>query len=116
MRVPPLLTALVALPAVAAAAAAQVPQQHAFRLADWYRVTTVGAPEVSPDGKRVAFTVTTVREAENRRRAEVWVASTAGGDPSRYTSPSTESSNPHWSPDGRYLYFSSSRPGVKTST
>jgi len=113
MRVSPLLAALAVVPV---AAAAQGPQQHAFRLADWYRVTTVGGPEVSPDGKRVAFTVTTVREAENRRHNEVWVASTSGGDPTRYTSPSTESSNPHWSGDGRYLYFSSSRPGVKAST
>src|SRR5437868_8596424 len=113
MRVSATLLGLAAIPAVLSG---QAPARHAFRLADWYRVTTVGAPAMSSDGKRVAFTVTTVREAENKRHSEVWVASTRGGEPARYTSPSTESSNPHWSPDGRYLYFTSSRTGVKATT
>jgi dipeptidyl aminopeptidase/acylaminoacyl peptidase len=90
--------------------------KRAFALADWYRVTTVGSPAVSPDGRRVAFTVTTVKEAENKRHTEVWLAATSGGDATRYTSPSTESSSPRWSADGKYLYFSSSRPNVKATT
>ena len=124
MRVAPL--ALAPLAAVAAVASAQQPAapaanaangaKRAFALADWYKVTTVGSPAVSPDGKRVAFTVTTVKEAENRRHTEIWIASTSGGEPTRYTSPSTESSAPRWSPDGAWLWFNSSRPGVKGST
>jgi dipeptidyl aminopeptidase/acylaminoacyl peptidase len=108
------LLAFAALPA--ALGAQSTAARHPFRLADWYRVTTVAAPAVSPDGKRVAFTVTTLREADNKRHSEVWVASTTGGEPARYTSPSTESSNPRWSPDGKYLYFSSTRPGVKATS
>ena len=64
----------------------------------------------------MAFTVTTVREAENKRHSEVWVASTTGGEPQRYTSPGTESSGPRWSPDGAYLFFSSKREGGKGTT
>jgi dipeptidyl aminopeptidase/acylaminoacyl peptidase len=86
---------------------------RAFQLADWYRLSTVSAPAMSPAGDRVAFTVTTVRESENKRHNEIWVVPTAGGEPQRYTSPGTESSNPRWSPDGRYLFFSSTRPGGK---
>jgi dipeptidyl aminopeptidase/acylaminoacyl peptidase len=100
-------------------AAAPVTAQEmgrAFTPADWYRVTTVSSPAMSPDGGRVAFTVTTVRESENERHSEVWVVSTAGGDPVRYTSPGTESSNPRWSPDGKYLFFSSSREGGRGNT
>jgi dipeptidyl aminopeptidase/acylaminoacyl peptidase len=85
-------------------------------LRDWYRVVNVSTPAVSPDGKRVAMTVTTVVEAENRRHNEVWVANTAGGEPQRWTSPSTESSNPRWSPDGKYLFFTSQRTGGRGST
>jgi dipeptidyl aminopeptidase/acylaminoacyl peptidase len=66
---------------------------------------------VSPDGKRVAVTVTRAVEAENRRHSEVWVVPTEGGAPQRWTSPGTESSNPSWSPDGQYLFFTSARPG-----
>ena len=88
---------LVALPAALAA------QQRAMEPNDWHRVSTVGSATIAPDGKRVAFTVTTIAERENRRHSEIWVVPTAGGTPQRWTSPSTESSNPRWSPDGKYL-------------
>jgi dipeptidyl aminopeptidase/acylaminoacyl peptidase len=91
-------------------------QGRAFAPADWYRLTTVSNPAVSPDGKWVAFTVTTLRESENKRHAEVWMIAADGGEPIRMTSPSTESSNPRWSPDGKLLLFSSSRPNSKART
>ena len=85
-------------------------------LADWYRVVNVSSPAVSPDGKRVAITVTKAVEAENKRHNEIWVVNTAGGEPQRWTSPNTESSNPRWSPDGKYLFFTSQRAGGQGST
>ena len=107
-----ILVAIAAAPAVAQQSATQ----RSFQLADWYRLTTLSSPAMSPSGDRVAFTVTTVREAENKRHSEVWVVPTAGGEPQRYTSPSTESSAPRWSPDGRYLFFTSVRAGGKGNT
>lgn len=92
------------------------PSPRAFTPADWYRVTTVSAPAMSPDGRQVAFTVTTVREKENKRHAEVWLVPTAGGEPRRLTSPAFESSGPRWSPDGKLLLFASERPGSKART
>jgi dipeptidyl aminopeptidase/acylaminoacyl peptidase len=115
MRRPRLFVA-VALAAAPAIASAQSAAPRPFAPADWYRLTTVGSPAVSPDGRLVAFTTTTVREAENKRHAEVWVVPSAGGQPVRYTSPGTESTNPRFSPDGKYLFFSSTRPGGKGST
>ena len=56
-------------------------QGRAFTLNDWYRVTTVSSPVIAPDGKQVAFTVTTVVAAENKRHSEVWLAPTSGGAP-----------------------------------
>ena len=85
--------------------------QRAMQPNDWHRVTTLSQPAMSPDGRKVAFTVTTVNERENKRHQEVWVVATAGGDPLRYTVPSTESSSPRFSPDGKYLFFISPRPG-----
>ena len=92
-------------------AALPAQQGRAFQPADWYRLTTVGSPAMSPDGRLVAFTVTRVVEATNRRHAEIWVAPTAGGEPTRYSSPSFSSTNPRWSPDGSLLIFNSTRPG-----
>ena len=91
-------------------------QGRAFTPQDWYRLSTVSGPAVSPDGKWVAFNVTTVREAENKRHTEIWMTATVGGQPIRMTSPSTESNGPRWSPDGKLLLFSSSRPNSKART
>lgn len=88
--------------------------QRAFQPNDWHRVTTVSQPAMSPDGKTVAFTVTTVNERENKRHSEVWVVPTAGGDPVRYTAQGFESNNPRFSPDGKQLFFTSQRPGGGT--
>lgn len=88
-----------------------LPAQRAMQPNDWHRVTTLSQPAMSPDGKVVAVTVTTVNERENKRHQEVWVVPTAGGDPVRYTAPATESSNPSFSPDGKYLFFTSPRAG-----
>jgi len=95
-------------------AAASTPRPMELR--DWYRLQTVSQAAMSPDGKLVAFTVTTARESENKRHQEVWVVPVAGGEPMRYTSPGTESSNPRFTPDGKYLQFSSTRPGGRGNT
>ena len=110
--------ALLAVPLPFGTLAAQQQQagKRAFTLADWYKVTSVSSPALSPDGARVAFTVTTVRESENKRHSEVWVAPTGGGEPMRYTSPGTESSNPRFSADGKYLFFTSPRAGGRGAT
>ena len=105
---------VLALAAVASANAQQ--PRRAFQLADWYRLTTLSAPAISPDGQRVAFTVQTVNEKDNKYHREVWVVPTAGGDAQRFTSPGAESSNPRWSADGKYLLFTSQRAGGKGST
>ncbi len=85
-------------------------------LADWYRVANVSGATMSPDGQRVAMTVTRAVETENRRHSEIWVVSTSGGEPERWTSPNTESSNPRWSHDGKYLFFTSRRDGGSGNT
>src|SRR6185437_2070006 len=113
-RSAPLATILLAA-ALSAPSSAQQSQtgKRAFAPSDYYKITTLAAPEISPDGKLVAFTVTTVREKENKRHSEVWVVPTTSGVPTRYTSSGFESSKPHFSPDGKYLFFTSRRPEGK---
>src|SRR5690606_5261166 len=86
-------------------------QKRAFTPADWYRLTTLSDPAMSPDGSRIAFTVTTVKEQENKRHSEIWVVPTQGGEAVRFTAPGVESSGPWWSPDGSRLLFTSRRRG-----
>ena len=107
------LSILAALPSTLIA---QQPGKRAFTPNDWYRLATLSAPAMSPDGARVAFTVQTINEHDNKYHREVWVVPTAGGEATRFTSPSTESSNPRWSPDGKFLLFTSTRAGGKGAT
>ena len=109
------LAAVAALTVPVLTAAAQQ-TKRAFALADWYKLSTLSAPAISPDGGRVAFTVQTINEKDNKYHREVWVVPATGGDAVRFTSPSTESSNPRWSPDGKYLLFTSTRPGGRGTT
>ncbi len=115
-RTAPAFAALLLL--VAAVGAQETPraQGRAFTPEDWYRVTNLSSPAMSPDGRYVAFTVTTVNVAGNARHSEVWMVATAGGEPVRLTSPGTESSGPRWSEDGTHLFFTSRREGGEGST
>jgi dipeptidyl aminopeptidase/acylaminoacyl peptidase len=107
---------LVCAAAATLTAAPLAAQGRAFTPNDWYRVTTVSSPALALDGKQIAFTVTTVVSAENKRHSEVWLVPAAGGEPERLTSPGVESSNPRWAPDGKLLLFTSTRPGGKGRT
>jgi dipeptidyl aminopeptidase/acylaminoacyl peptidase len=117
-----LLAALLSLTSALtpALAAAQGPDAtragRAFTPADWYRIATLSSPAMSPDGRWVAFTRTTVREDDNARHSEIWMVATEGGEPWRVTSPGTESSNPRWAHDGSLLFFTSRRDGGEGST
>ena len=87
-------------------------QARPWQATDYYKLTALGDPQLSPDGRRVAFTVTTVVEDKDKRHTEIWMVAADGSAPAyRYTSPSTEASNPTWSPDGSLLGFSSRREG-----
>ena len=83
---------------------------HPFHVEDMQRLSRVGDPRVSPDGKWVAFTLTRSDVEKNRAVANIWRIPAAGGDPQQMTfGEQGFNGDVRWSPDGRYLYFVSTR-------
>ncbi|MHB1263930.1 MAG: prolyl oligopeptidase family serine peptidase [Gemmatimonadaceae bacterium] len=96
-------------PAPAPAPAPNPAPPRAIRTTDLYRLKTVADPQRSPDGRWVAYTVTSLDSAKDKSDADLWMTSWDGAETVRLTwSPESESA-PRWSPDRRYLAFVSGR-------
>ena len=84
--------------------------KHPIAFEDMIKLHRVSAPQVSADGKWVAFAVATPDMEANRNASNVWIVSSASGEAMQVTQ-SGHDSSPAWSPDGKTLAFLSSRDG-----
>src|SRR5690349_22855481 len=71
---------------------------------DLYKLRSLGDVQLSPDGKRVAYSVTR-RDGPGRPSSEAWIRDLSTGQETRLGTDATRASGPRWSPDGQSLAF-----------
>jgi dipeptidyl aminopeptidase/acylaminoacyl peptidase len=99
------------LAASTAALAAQPAAKHPITLDDMAKVRSVRDPQCSPDGRSIAYVVSTTDVKEDKSSAHIWMVGVDGTGDRQVTSSQESESSPRWSLDGKYLAFTSSRPG-----
>ena len=94
--------------------AASSPAKRVPTVEDLMNLKSLGAARISPDGTRVAYTVTETGFDEDAYVTQVWLADVATGKSIQLTRGKKSSSGPAWSPDGHSLAFTSSRADDKS--
>jgi dipeptidyl aminopeptidase/acylaminoacyl peptidase len=108
-------TLVVALALAASSALLAQSAQHPMTLDDIQAMADVRDPQCSPDGQAVAYVVSRVDVKEDKSNSHIWMVGFDGKNDRQVTSSLDSESSPRFSPDGRYLSFTSSRPGKAKS-
>jgi dipeptidyl aminopeptidase/acylaminoacyl peptidase len=78
---------------------------------DMMAMKRLGETAVSPDGKWLAYSVTTVNLEQNTKTAELWLQVIVRGEPFKLAVAQPGDSGPQFSPDGHSVLFLSGREG-----
>ena len=82
-----------------------------FTIEALYQLKSVSSPTISPDGRYIAFSVTTFNLSAGSSNSEIYLMRLDGQQQRRMTVNDAADFAPQWSPDGRFIYFISTRSG-----
>jgi len=80
-------------------------ENRRFTVEELLKVRRVGDPQVSPDGKGVAFTIGDVNWDANKVVTQIYVIPVDGGSIKQLTNGASSATSPRWSPDGRKIAY-----------
>src|SRR5580704_38202 len=107
-----LLCACVVVALASAGAAFAQGAKRPLSLDDLEKLKDVRDPQCAPDGKSVAFVVHQIDVKDDKPGAShIWTIGIDGQNERQLTSSTDSESSPRFSPDGRYVSFTSERPG-----
>jgi len=82
---------------------------HPFSIHDMLAMDRLSDPQVSPNGKLIVFTLRTTDLEADKGRTDLWLVGTGGTNLRRLTSHPDGDFNPRWAPDGKSIWFISTR-------
>lgn len=83
---------------------------HPFQVEDMQKFSRLGDPQISPDGKWIAFVVQKSNVEKNKSFTNLWIMPATGGEARQLTFAEKGTNvRPRWSPDSRRIYFLSDR-------
>jgi Tol biopolymer transport system component len=92
-------------------AAQTAPAKRPMTFEDMMKMKRLGETAVSPDGKWLAYSVTTVNLEQNTKTAELWLQAISGGEPQKLAVAHPGDSGPQFASDGHSVLFLSGREG-----
>jgi dipeptidyl aminopeptidase/acylaminoacyl peptidase len=84
-------------------------QKRPFTIADLYKIKSVSSFRYAPDGKRIVFVVSESHLKEGKTNSEIYLMNADGSAQRKLTSNPAADYAPQWSPDGKYIFFLSTR-------
>ena len=76
-----------------------------FNFDEMMKIRRVGDPQLSPDGKMIAFTIGDVKFDANKTNTQIYTVSIDGSNLKQLTKGDSSNSSPRWSPDGTKIAY-----------